>query len=157
VFFLRNFSFTFTQPINLWTLDCGCIINSIYLSPIAQLYNIVTTLIKVNMLWTMCLNSLFPVYFHSMCWCSVTVWQPTVFYSILVLYLRTQSILKRKNLKELQQPFCDLLLFCNQFCAFSQRTVQLTVKLISFSWNCDICLSERNIVCILSCNVLTFR
>ena len=109
------------------------------------------------MLWTMCLNSLFPVYFLSVCWCSVTLWQPTVFYSVLVLYLRTQSILKRKNLKELQQPFCDLLLFCNQFCAFSQRTVQLIVKLISFNWNCGICLSERNIVCILSCNVLTFH
>jgi len=67
-----------------------------------------------------------------------------MFYSVPVLYLRTQSILKRKNLKELQQSFCDLLLFCNHCCAMSQHKVQLTIKVILFKNSCAILAECKN-------------
>ena len=52
----------------------------------------------------LCQNNLLPVYFLSFCWCSLTLRQPAVFYCVPVLSLsvRTHSILKRNNLKELQ-------------------------------------------------------
>jgi len=49
----------------------------------------------------------------------VTLWQPAVFYSVLVLYLRTHSILKStyiKDCKQYNKKFCH---FHNQFSALS--------------------------------------
>jgi len=98
-----------------------------------------------------CLNSLLPVYFLGFCWCSVKLWQPAVFYYFLVLSLITNNFLKRKNLKELQLSFCDFLLFCNECCALSHYTVQLTINVIPLNRKCGICLSGRIIVYILYC------
>jgi len=92
----------------------------------------------------MCLNSLFPVYFLRFCWCSVTLWQPAVFYCVPVLSLRTHSILKRKNLKELEQSFCDFLPFRNQYGVLPQYTAQLTIKVITFKFNCIILVEGKN-------------
>ena len=147
--------FTFPQTANVLILYCW-VINGISRSRSTQLWNIVITLIRVTMVWTMCLKSLLPVYFLSLCWCSVTLWQPTVFYSVLVLHLRTHSILKQKNLKELQQAVWGLLLFCNQCCALSQYTVQRTIQVIPWNRNCGILVEWKNIVYNLSFKLLTF-
>jgi len=92
----------------------------------------------------MCLNSLLPVFFLRIWWCSVTLWQPAVFRCVLVLSLRTHNIYKRKNLKDHEQSFCDFLLFCNQYGVLPQYTAQLTIKLITFKFNWIILVEWKN-------------
>ena len=96
------------------------------------------------MVCSMRLKVLLPLYVFSLCWCSVTLRQPALFYKVLVSYLRTHSIFKRKNLKELRQSFRELLLFWNHLCALSHITVQLTIKVIPFKRNCGIFVQWKN-------------
>jgi hypothetical protein len=66
---------------------------------------LVITLTHFTVVWNLCLNSLPTLYFLGMCLCPVTLWQLSVFYSFLVLYLRTHSILKR-YISERMQTLC---------------------------------------------------
>ena len=134
----------FTQLASLCILECSCTINSISCSQSTLLQNTVFTTTHVTVVWCLCLKYLFPVYVSNFCWCSVTLWEPAMFNSVLVLYLRTHSILKRKNVKELQQSFRELLLFCNKLCALSYITVQLTIKTIPFKSKCSILVEWKN-------------
>jgi hypothetical protein len=66
---------------------------------------------------------LFPLYVLIMFLSSVTLWQRSVFYSDLVLYLRTHSILKPsyiKDCKHYNQTYCY---FGNHFSALSDYIV----------------------------------
>jgi hypothetical protein len=86
----------------------------------------------------------------------VTLWQPAVFYSVLVLYLRTQNILKPTYLndyKHYSQTYCC---FGNQFSALSDyigstyKEKKLPFKRIVLNrWG------ARFIVCIFCLNMLT--
>jgi hypothetical protein len=99
---------------------------------------ILASLPSVIVVWSLCFNCLRLLYFFSVYLCSVILWQPAVFYIVLVLYLRTHNTLNRtsvKSCKYYSRPDCS---FCNNFCALSQFAVQLTIKAVPFTMNCDI-------------------
>jgi len=69
--------------------------------------------------------SLFPLYLFIMFLCSVTLWQPAVFYSVLVPYLRTHRTLKPtyiKDCKHYNQTYCYI---GKQFSALSDYIVSI--------------------------------
>jgi hypothetical protein len=60
------------------------------------------------------------LYFLSLCLCSIILWQPVVFYSVLVLYVRANWILKWtyiKNCKHYTLTFCyfDIKFLCSLY------------------------------------------
>ena len=103
----------------------------------------------------MYLNSLFPLYFLTICSCPVALWQPAVFYSVLILHLRTHSIHKRKNFKEFQQSFWGLLfVLLSVLCLVTIHGANYN-KNNTVKRNC-VFFSVRIIVYILCWNMLTF-
>ena len=67
-----------------------------------------------------------------------------MFYSVLVLYPRTRSILKRKNVKELKQSSRDLMLVCNQCFALPHTTAQLTIRVTPIKSKCNILVEWKD-------------
>ena len=66
---------------------------------------------------------LFPLYVIIMFLFSVKLWQPAVFYSDLVLYLRTHSILKPTYIKDCKHYNQTYYNFGNHFSALSDYIV----------------------------------
>jgi len=89
--------------------------------------------------WLLVFVFLFLLYLLIMFLCSVTLWQPAVFYSVLVLYLRTQSILKPtylKDCKHYNQTYCY---FVNQFSALSDYIILFPLTMNRNSFEKELC------------------
>ena len=90
-------------------------------------------------MWLLVFVFLFLLYLLIMFLCSVTLWQPAVFYSVLVLYLRTQSILKPtylKDCKHYNQTYCY---FVNQFSALSDYIILFPLTMNRNSFEKELC------------------
>jgi len=66
----------------------------------------------------------------------VTLWQPAVFYTVLLLYLRTHIILKPTYVKDCKHYSRNYYCFGNQFVPCHLILVQLTMKRNTFEKNC---------------------
>jgi len=100
---------------------------------------------------------LFPLYLRLIFLCSVTLWQPAVFYSVLVLYLRTHGILKPAYIIDCKHYNHTYCYFGNQFSALSDYIVSTyNEQNISLKMN-GVQLVGWNNYCVHFCfNMLTF-
>ena len=107
-----------------------------------ELLKIFFTLIDVCIVCSLCLIFL-PRFSLCALFCA-TLWQPAVFYSVLVPYLRTHITFKPTYVKDCKHYSRNYYCFGNQFLPCHFILVQLTMKKIPLKRNCFKLVESKN-------------